>query len=124
MNDKMQQQFVHITNTSKPNLEQIKEHTFEAAERYITQSKKGRSIKDATLVSAVAVNYKKENKFFSNFENVINKYHLSAYNSLFPLPLYWGLLECLAGCGGELLMDHDKRLVSIAPQIFMISATR
>ena len=37
MNDKMQQQFVHITTTSKPNLEQIKEHTFEAAERYVTQ---------------------------------------------------------------------------------------
>ena len=35
----------------------------------------------------------------------------------------WGLLECRAGRGRELLMDHDKRRVSMASQTGMISVT-
>ena len=40
------------------------------------------------------------------------------------IPTRGGLPECLAGRGRELLMDHEKRRVLIAPQTFMISATR
>ena len=55
MNEDMQHQFIHITNTNRPNLEEIKKFTFEAAERY-TSLKKIKGNRDTALVSAATVN--------------------------------------------------------------------
>ena len=61
MNDELQQQFINITNSCKPNLAQIKKYTFDAAERYLTLPRKTKMVSDSTLVSAATVNYSKEN---------------------------------------------------------------
>ena len=55
MNEPMQQQFIHITNNSKPDFAQIQNHMFEAAERYLAL-KKTKSSKETTWVSAATVN--------------------------------------------------------------------
>ena len=54
MSEAMQSQFIHITNTNKPTLEQIKKYAFDAAERYINM-RKTRNVKDPTWVTAASV---------------------------------------------------------------------
>ena len=50
-----QQQFINITNTSKPYYQQIKEFTFDAAERYM-RTRKTKSNRDSAWVFAATVN--------------------------------------------------------------------
>ena len=48
MNEDLQRHFIHITNCNKPDLAQIDEHMFEAAERYMSHCKKTKNLKQST----------------------------------------------------------------------------
>ena len=68
MNEDLQRHFIHITNCNKPDLAQIDEHMFEAAERYMSHCKKIKNLKqstadndksfdDSTLAAAASVDF-------------------------------------------------------------------
>ena len=60
MNEEMQQLFIGISNASKPDLSQMKQYTFDVAERYLLSPRRSKSVKESTQVSAASVNYHKE----------------------------------------------------------------